>query len=320
MTPTDSSHPTPAEANGTLFPPSVFIIGAPKCGTTALAEYLADHPEIAFSRPKEPHYYSDDLGGLRRATDDEGYRPFFKPTAQTKLLMEASVWYLYSQTAIPAILAARPDARFIVMLRNPVKMLPSLHLQLINALDEDQEDFRTAWNLSDQRMNGQSIPKSCRAPSTLIYTQTAAYGEMLTRLFAHVARDRCLVLFQEDMAKDTAATYRTVLSFLGVSDDGRQDFPIINQAVRSKSRAVRYILARGKPFRQLISKPIKALTGKQSLGVVKGLGKWNDVAAGALDIAPETLDAVGAHYASDVTRLGEILGRDMAAMGWRTKA
>lgn len=319
MTSPDSPRAIKSHDSDPMFPPSVYIIGAPKCGTTALAEYLSDHPEIAFSRPKETHYYAHDLAGLRRTTEDAGYRAFFKLTSQTKLLMEGSVWYLYSQTAVPEILAVRPDARFIVMLRNPVKMLPSLHLQLINALDEDQEDFRTAWNLSAERAKGQTIPRSCRAPSTLIYTQTAAYGEMLTRLFALVPKERCLVLFQEDMARDTAGTYRTVLDFLGVANDGRAEFPRINEAVRAKSRAIQYILARGRPLRQLVSKPIKALTGKQSLGVVKGLGKWNDVAAGPLHVAPETLDAVGAHYAADVVRLGEILGRDMDAMGWRTK-
>lgn len=299
-----------------LFPPAVHIIGAPKCGTTALAGYLAEHPQIAFSRPKETHHYATDLQGLRRSDDDTSYRALYSPTPAARLMMEGSVWYLYSQTAIPAILKDRPDAKFIVMLRNPVKMLPSLHLQLLHALDEDETDFRTAWNLSEKRARGEAIPKSCRAPATLIYTRTAAYGAMLDRLFAMVPRDRCKVFFQEEMARDTEGTYRETLEFMGIDDDNRQDFPRINEAKTTKSRFLHYIVARGRPARQMISKPIKRLTGKSSLGVLQGVKKWNNVKAGPVDVPIDLQEEIAEHYAADMARLGDLLGRDLRALGW----
>ncbi len=300
-----------------LFPPAAFIIGAPKCGTTALAQYLSEHPDISFSRPKEPHYFAHDLDGLRRCSDDSGYQAFFSPRAETRLLMEASVWYLFSKTAVASILQARPDARFIVMLRDPVKMLASLHLQLVHALDEDEPDFETAWNLSEDRARGMAVPKSCRAPSTLLYTRTAAFGEMMDRLFAQVPRDRCLIIFQEQMLADTAGTYRRALDFLGIQDDGRTEFPRINQAVRARSRSLQYLIARGRPLREALSRPMKRLLGVKSLGITQKLGTLNNARIGAVRLSPQMTQTVASHYAPDIARLGELLNCNLNEFGWQ---
>ena len=317
---TEPSSVNDAPARPDLYPPAAHILGAPKCGTTALAHYLAEHPQIAFSHPKETHHYSTDLPGLRRSTDDASYRAMFSETPATRLMIEGSVWYLYSDAAVPAILNDRPDAKFVVMLRNPVKMLPSLHSQLLHALDESEQDFRTAWNLSGQRAAGEAIPKSCRAPSTLIYTRTAAFGEMIERLFDRVPRERCKIFFQEEMAQDTAAAYHETLAFLGLDDDRRTEFPRINEAKRSRSRALQYVIARAGPARQLISKPVKKLTGKSSLGVHKALKSWNDVKTGPLDIPDDLKAEIAAHYGPDMARLGKLLDRDLSELGWPVSA
>lgn len=291
----------------TIFPPRGYIIGAPKCGTTALAQYLAAHPQVAFSKPKEPHFFAADLPGLRRSADPQHYRGFFAPAPQTRLLAEASVWYLYSQSAVPAILQARPDARFIVMLRSPVRMLPSLHRQLVNAFDEDVEDFETAWHLSDERARGGRIPRRCRAPETLVYTRTAAFGAMLQRLWQWVPRAQTLVLFQEEMQADTGTVYRRALEFLGLEDDGRQAFPRINAAKRPRSRLLSYAIARGGPLRELASRPVKKALGLPSLGITRRLKQANAAAARPAPLSPALEQEIIRHYAADSRLLAELL-------------
>ncbi len=304
-------------ATGYLLPPGAYIVGAPKCGTTALAHYLSQHPHIAFSRPKEPHHFATDLPGLRRSTDDRAYRALFDAGADTRLAMEASVWYLYSATAIPGILAVRPDARFVVMLRHPVRMLASLHRQLLNAFDEDELDFETAWRLSHARARGENIPRTCRAPATLVYTRTAAFGDMVARLLASVDRDRVLVLFQEELQADTGLVYRRTLDFLGLDDDGRRSFPRINEATGYRSRQIRYLVARGRPIREFVSKPLKRLLGLDSLGVMKRMQTANTAPARATAIAPALQDEIAHHYEDDIRHLGKLLDRDLPALyGW----
>ena len=299
-----------------LFPPAAFIVGAPKCGTTALASYLAEHPQVAFSRPKEPHRYALDLPGLRVCDDDEAYRSLFVETPRTRLLMEGSVWHLYSAEAVPAILRARPDARFVVLLRNPVTMLASLHRQLLNALDEDRRDFREAWRLSPDRAAGQAIPAGCRAPQTLDYRRTAAFGAMLVRLLERVPRDRVLVMFQEEMTRDTAAAYRASLAFLGLDDDARTDFARVNEARSYRSKLLRRFEARGGGLRESVSGPLKRALGVQSFGVLRRLKALNTVRTPRLEMPPDLAAEIADYYAEDMALLADTLGRDLGPLGW----
>src|SRR5690625_5018834 len=141
---------------------NLFILGAPKCGTTSLYTYLNSHPEIFMSPIKEPHYFNTD-SGERGITDKIEYEKLFcQSIEQQKYRGEASTWYLYSNIAVTSILKYNPNARFIVMIRNPCEMAPSLHKQLQLNRRETITDFREAWHLQDQRRTGLNIPKECR--------------------------------------------------------------------------------------------------------------------------------------------------------------
>ena len=103
-------------------------MGAPKCGTTALAAYLAGHPDIYMAQ-KEMHFFGADLrfGPQFFRRDLEAYRAEFgKWSGQTRT-GEASVWYLFSRQAAAEIKVYSPDVRVIILLREPVSMLYSLY-------------------------------------------------------------------------------------------------------------------------------------------------------------------------------------------------
>ena len=81
--------------------PNFFIVGAPKCGTTALYEYLRAHPNVFMPELKEPHFFAKDLGGYPRIKTLEAYRELFEARAAQHLAVgEASVYYLRSAVAI----------------------------------------------------------------------------------------------------------------------------------------------------------------------------------------------------------------------------
>jgi uncharacterized protein with GYD domain len=129
--------------SGVVPRPNFVILGAPKCGTTALSEYLREHPRVFVSRPKEPHYFCDDWDYYYAPGErtQEHYLHLFDDATDDHLAIgEASVWYLYSTTAARNIAAFDPAMRVIVMVRNPVELVPSLHSQLRYMLDEDEPD------------------------------------------------------------------------------------------------------------------------------------------------------------------------------------
>ena len=148
---------------------NLFIIGAPKCGTTALCDYLATHPEIQFSSPKEAKYFHKDFNKAHRyALTEEDYHDCFGAwPCDSKIIAEGTVWYLYSRVAVNQIIQYNANAKFVVMLRNPVDLVHSLHSQLLYGGDESEQDFQKAWSLQSARKNNQQVPKNCRDAKSL---------------------------------------------------------------------------------------------------------------------------------------------------------
>ena len=110
------------------------------------------------SRPKEPHYFCDDWDYYYAPGErsEEHYLRLFDDATDDHLAVgEASVWYLYSATAARNIAAFDPAMRVIVMVRNPVELVPSLHSQLRYMLDEDEPDPERAWDLQEARAAGE---------------------------------------------------------------------------------------------------------------------------------------------------------------------
>ncbi|XSG86272.1 MAG: sulfotransferase family protein [Methylohalobius sp. ZOD2] len=219
--------PPPATEMDLPFFPDFFLVGAPRCGTTAMSHYLGHHPRICFSKPKEPHFFSL-IRKLHPDLDEHFYlRHCFShyDPARHKVMGEGSVSYLYDRDAIERILTLNPGARFIVMVRNPMDLVYSYHSRLVALLDEDEADFATAWRLQEQRKQGERLPKACRNPFLLQYAEIGSLGKYLERFFQQVGRERCLVLVFDDFIADPLSVYRQVLEFIGVEYDGRTAFP-----------------------------------------------------------------------------------------------
>lgn len=171
--------------------PNFFILGAPKCGTTSLAAWLAKHPSVFLSPIEEPHFFNtDDRQGL---TTLAAYEELFRDARDYHSAVgEASVWYLSSSEAVRNILQYQPDARFIVMLRNPVEMVPALHTEMLLSGHKSVRDFRAAWDLQEERRQGRKLPIFGWARRRLLYGEICALGAQLERLLSVAPAGRVL--------------------------------------------------------------------------------------------------------------------------------
>ncbi|HEX8655184.1 MAG TPA: sulfotransferase domain-containing protein [Allosphingosinicella sp.] len=215
--------------------PEFFIAGAQKCGTTALYSYLRTHPRIALPARKEPYFWSTDFHPRGAVTDAAEYARLWDGAAADALRGEATPAYTRSAVAIPNILRERPDARFILLIRNPVAMAASLHAQLVFSQDEDVPDFEEAWRLQPVRRSGKHVPARCADPTKLQYERVCALGDQLERFMDLVPEANRLVLFSEDLAFDPRAVYLRALAFLDLTDDGRRGFERVNENWRQRS-------------------------------------------------------------------------------------
>ena len=196
------------------------IVGAPRCGTTTLARLLENHPSVAFSNVKEPHFFSRvDLNDL----DDDGLRevvsghylgryfPDIDPRAQ--VMAEASVSYLYAPERLLPLLRLWPDAKFIIAARDPLELIPSLHQRLLYQGDETVADVEEAWRLIPERRQGRKVPRTCLDSRQLLFDEAASLGKHVSRFFEVVGRDRWP--FQQPLKPaDAESVARTMLALL----------------------------------------------------------------------------------------------------------
>lgn len=283
--------------------PNFFVIGAPKCGTTSLSVWLREHPNIFMSRMKEPHFFNaDDRQGISAL---ERYEALFSDVTEEHMAVgEASVWYLSSAEAVPAILRYQPEAKFIVMVRNPIEMAPALHGEMLLSGLEYAQRFSTAWNLQDKRRKGRRIPVFYHAHRRkFLYGDVCSIGMQLERLLNIVSPHRVLTVVLDDIRTDPRHEYLRVLRFLGVADDGRLKFSLHNPSTAFRCPALQQVVY-----------PILHL--KDRLGV-RGLGLWTDVEKlmrterPREPLTPEMTAVLREYFRKDIELLGQLLGRDL---------
>lgn len=237
--------------------PDFIIVGAAKCGTTALFSYLSTHSGVACAPRKEPYYWCPDIPIRAPLADPAEYANLWRDAPPTALRGEATPAYIRSEIAIPAILAANPSARFIFLIRKPAEMAASFHAQMLVDLEEDVGSFERAWHLQDRRARGRSIPGACFNPRSLQYAEVCALGDQLERFLAAVPQEQRLVLLFDDLAAAPRSVYVRTLAFLGLADDGRTIFEVVNR--NRKRRAPKLARLYGAVWHRLALRPWPAL-------------------------------------------------------------
>jgi len=295
--------------------PNVYLIGAPKCGTTALSTYLAEHPQGFLGYPKEPSYWSSDFaqsGAVARVDTEDAYCAIYRSAGQARAVVDASTRYLFSKVAVPRILVAKPRAKFIVILRNPVLMAQAYHMEKVFNLAETVTDFPKAWALQAARAEGRDLPPNCPEPNELQYSKVAALGSQLQRVMSQVPGDQLLVLFQEDLQKDPRRLWLRLQHFLELDDDGRQNFPIIGRAHHNRFPTLARIYQSPGPVLGPVVRWGKRILRQRGQSPVTDGVKNFLVSFRSRDPLPAAFEAeLTAHFAPEVRLLAELTGRNL---------
>lgn len=224
--------------------PNLFLVGAPKCGTTSLYEYLRVHPEIYFPydpqlqpdpthvgywRCKEPAYFCTDLDLPPELSikDEQKYLTLYAAAGNERWRGDASAFYLYSEVAAEHIKAFCPDARILITLRPPIEQMHSWHNDFLHGPREDVTDFHEAVRLSKTRRKGIDLPPKGVA-GWMDYFGVAQYPAQIERYLHLFGHDHVHLLLLEDLATRPAETYRAILEFLEVGTDFAPEFHIHN--------------------------------------------------------------------------------------------
>lgn len=176
---------------------------------------------------KELHYFGSDLKVKERISETE-YLDYFKNTGTKKIAGEASVWYLFSKNAAREIKAFCPQAKIIIMLRDPVEMLHSLHSQHLVDANEDVRNFRKAVELDAGRKSGRSKADSLEFYELPSYKETVSYADQVERYLASFGKENVHIILYDDLKSNVNKVVDETITFLGVPPDPYTCYKVIN--------------------------------------------------------------------------------------------
>lgn len=295
--------------------PDVFVVGAAKCGTTSMHAYLGQHPDVFVAGRKELHYYTRDL--LRKnlagpgdeytlrtiARSEADYCASFDGAADHQRIADVSPSYLYWYEVARQIEQDQPDARIIILLRDPVEKAYSQWLHQVRAQLETLSFEDAIAAEAERAASGWS--------DVWYYVQSSRYHEQVGHYLKVFGSERVLVVVTEELAAEPHSVMRQVFEFLDVSPD-----IAVSETMRNRSGAVRSprlarLIAHPNRVKRLSHVLPKSLRYRLALRMI-------ELNTGTKpDISDSLREALGREFAADVHALEELLERKLP---WTTGA
>lgn len=294
--------------------PTFLIVGAAKCGTTSVYEYLRQHPEVYVSPVKEPKFFSrvarrTDFGGpgdqddMRRHTVTSlgEYRSLFRDAPGHRAVGEASTLYLYDPTSPDEILNALPSVKIVAILRHPVERAYSNFLYMVRRGNEPLRSFADALAAEDQRVADNWMP-------SWHYRRRGLYGDQVERYLRRFDRQQIRFYLYDDLVEHPARLLKDLFGFLGIDDTFQPDISgRHNVSGLPRNKRLHAALAGANGIKALARPFLPHQTARR---LAHRLRMWNLTRPRL----PEAVrDQLAAFYRSDILRLQQLLERDLTA-------
>jgi hypothetical protein len=223
--------------------PNFLILVAARSGTTTLYDQVRVHPDVFMSSPKEPKFFESEYDrGL-----DYYYRTYFAGHRGERAVGEARVANLLLPYVPPRIAECAPEARLIVILRDPVERAYSHWWHKVGRGDEPRDFERAIADNVERLERGEELDEQLwcgdHRPGVVggevgAYLDFGYYAEQIQRYLRHFPSERLLVLFHEDLTSDAPAMIERIWEFLGVAP-----FPVAETvAARNAARSLATVL------------------------------------------------------------------------------
>jgi hypothetical protein len=195
--------------------PNFFVVGAPKCGTTSLYERLKLHPQVFLPEMKDPNFFttpppsSEKSFDLPRCSTLEEYQRLYKDARGFIAVGDPSNSYLWDENAPGRIHEVCPEAKIIVMLRDPVARAHSFYLMNVRDGFESSPTFRRALDQDKARNTSNWF-------TAWLYVEGGLYHKQVRRYIDAFGARQVLVLLFDDLAKNPLELFSRIASHIGV--------------------------------------------------------------------------------------------------------
>jgi hypothetical protein len=292
--------------------PNFIIIGAPRAGTTSLYHYLRQHPQVGMSRIKETNYFAY-LASCAEPGYETGpttlwpvkslaeYEALFQ-AGEYAALGEASPLYFFAPGVARQIKAHLPDARLVMILRNPVERAYSAYL-------------KNRREGTESRAFEDRITREIHHPEEVVcsehyYLRAGMYFRRITDYLQYFESSKLKIVFQDDLQDDPAGLMSELFAFLGVDSGFVPDMsvrfnqslpPLLVKNPRSK-RLLKEITRRVREF----------IPRKVYYSLLNFEYSMNKNLPGYSPLDKQTRLLLLAQYRQDILNLQDFLGRDLS--------
>lgn len=295
--------------------PNFIIIGAARCGTTSLYEYLRQHPDIAMSDIKETNYFAWEVEKDRTADVPvrrleefypvrtwADYQAQFGHAGSCPAVGEATPRYQFVPGVAECIHAHLPEVRLIAILRDPTRRAWA-HYMVKHRLGREPRGFMEV--IEDELQWHENVPLAAGGGCLV----QGFYHRNLMRFLKLFPRERLLVLLHDDLRSDADGTVRTIFRFLGVDDGVPLDLSNrFAPAGMAQSTALEALMTN--PISAAIERNMPRSMLKAVHLVSKPLRRRNTVRP---KIPPEAETMLREIYRPDIRALETLLDRDLGA-------
>lgn len=289
--------------------PNFLIIGAAKSGTTALHTYLQQHPQIYMTPSKETNFFAfegqeidfkgpgDEALKEFSITNLDTYQQQFKNVTNELAIGEACPLYLYHAEAAKRIKNYIPNARLIIILRNPIERAYANFLHLIRDGREPVTDFSQALENETRRINE-------NWEWFWHYTQVGYYGEQIKNYTQLFSPEQIKIYLYEDLKSDPLSLFQDIFSFLEVDPSFQPDLTIRpNKSGMPKNKLLHKILTQPNPLKAAL-KPLIPAAIRQKIQH-QNLAKPN--------LLPDAKQQLISLYQADILHCQNLINRDLSS-------
>ena len=288
--------------------PTFFCVGAAKSGTTALHNYLRQHPDIYMPIKKEIHHFAPDL----LKADDfwlnmEKYLSLFRKAKSCQIIGETSVLYLLSEKSATEIKKFEPEAKVIIILRNPIEVIKSRHTQLVFNGEENITDFEETLKIEEERKLGKNLPPNTRIIKKHLPLYSVSFAEQTERFMNVFDKSQLSIVIYDDFIANPIEEIKKLYKFLGVDDSFTPTLKTVNARKKVKSRKLQ------NGFKAFSNKILERFLDENQVEAFRlWLENINSVYVEPEKMKPETRAMLTQKLKPEIEKLSTLLNRDLS--------
>ncbi len=295
-----------------------FMVGAAKCGTTSMFRYLLQHPDVTWGEIKEPEFFSTKYvnlphkGPKAKEFDEvrtyriEDYEFLYRNVGAEKIIGDASTTYIYHEQCADDIKKYNPDAKILIMLRNPAVRAFSAYMHMKRDQCE-KESFLDVYNQSNERVKMNYV-------GLFDYAGRSLYADRVEHYINIFGKDKVKVIVLEEFEKDKDKVMDELCDFLEISHfkfDLSRNYNVSGESLNK--RKTRMIENMHMIFNQLIPKRIRYRIPQNLRWGIREFfykkGRGDNIVK--VQMTDDERKIILSNYLEDIKKLEIVLGRKL---------